>query len=73
MKGKLVAYNATIQGGLFSDSNYRQLNYFQYEIDTGIQLSYASLKMNLGMKYISPELKKGSSHRWGYVSFMFAF
>ncbi len=74
IKGRVVAYNATIQGGLFSNANLNQpdINHFLYEFDMGINLSYQSLKMNFGVKFISPELKNGKNHRWGYISFMFA-
>jgi hypothetical protein len=74
IKGRVVAYNATIQGGLFSNANlnYPDINHFLYEFDTGINLSYQSFKLNLGVKLISPEMKNGKNHRWGYMSFMFA-
>jgi len=76
IKGKVVGYNATIQGGLFTDTalnlSHPNINHFLYEVDAGINFSYRSMKINLGAKYMSPELKTGGSHRWGYVSFMFA-
>ena len=74
IKGKVVAYNATIQGGLFSNANLKHpdINHFLYEFDTGINISYQSFKLNLGVKFISPEMKTGNNHRWGYISFMFA-
>jgi lipid A 3-O-deacylase len=76
IKGRLVGYNATIQGSLFSDADLKlshpDINHFLYEVDTGINVAYRSIRLNLGVKYMSPEIETGDSHRWGYISFMFA-
>jgi hypothetical protein len=76
LKGRIIGYNATIQGGLFSDTatklNNPEIKHLVYEIDTGINLSYRSMKINFGIKFISAELKGADPHRWGYLSFMFA-
>ncbi len=72
IKGKLVGYNATIQGGLFSDagSEYPDINHLIYELDTGVNFSYRSVQVKLGLKVLSPEFKSGQLHRWGYLSFI---
>jgi len=76
LTGKFVAYNATIQGGIFnksSDLNYPQLQPLVFTMDTGINMGYSSIILRLGAKLISPEFKQGQPHRWGYVSITFGF
>jgi hypothetical protein len=72
---KYVAYNATIQGGLIEP--YRgpyepEIIPFLYELNSGINVSFSTVNMELGIKQVSPEIRNSSSHRWGYVTFTFA-
>ena len=72
---RYVAYNATIQGGLINP--YRgphkpDIRPFVYEVNSGINLSFSKVQLELGLKQVSPEFKNGSSHRWGYLSFSIA-
>ena len=74
LNGRYLAYNATIQGGLLNrpEENHLEINNFIYDLDNGIHLAYHSVKVNLGIKMLSPDFKNGSLHRWGYISFLFS-
>ncbi len=56
IKGRFVAYNATLQREILSGSNanYPKINNFLYELDAGINVSYRSMKLNLGFKHYLP-------------------
>jgi hypothetical protein len=75
IKGRAVAYNATIQGSIFNDDNplAPALNHLVYELDSGLNLSYRSLNFKMGFKILSPEIANGKTHRWGYINFNFGF
>jgi len=71
--GKYVLYNATIQGGLFNKTDYLNhpdISSFVYDIESGINLSFKNINMEIGTKYLSPEFLSGSNHFWGYISIM---
>lgn len=75
LTARYIAYNATIQGGLINSHhgpNEPDIMPFLFEFDGGINLSFSKVKMELGFKQVSPEIKNGSSHRWGYLSFSIA-
>jgi lipid A 3-O-deacylase len=67
---KLVAYNATLQGGLFNAGNIYALpstsiNRLVAELSLGITLSYKRLNLEYSKYYITPEFKHGVDHGWG--------
>ena len=73
MGGKFVLYNATIQGGIFTDNIHLTppaISPYIYNFDMGINTSYKNLNVEIGARYLSPEFKSGSDHMWGYISFM---
>lgn len=74
ISGKVVGYNAILQGSLFETNKnhyYPQTEPFVYQVNTGFKISYKTFKVDIGAKFLSPEIKNGSFHRWGYISFMF--
>jgi len=69
----LVLYNATIQGGIFNpvkESIHPDLTSFVFNARNGLNLSYKSYTIELGMQQVSAEFKNGTMHRWGYLSFI---
>jgi len=71
--GKYVLYNATIQGGLFSDNPHLHspaISSYVYEFESGFNMSFKRINLEIGAKYLSPEFKNGTNHVWGYISFM---
>jgi hypothetical protein len=75
LSGKLVAHNATIEGGLLNrrqEITHPDIEPVVYELKSGFNFSINRFQMEIGVKLISPEFKSGLSHRWGYLSFMFA-
>ncbi len=70
-----VAYNATLQGGLFSDNIYtvNNLNRWVGTINSGIVLAVKGFTFEFGQHFLTKEFKGGQSHKWGHVSLKFAF
>lgn len=66
----LVAYDATLQGGLFNWSSpyvlpASQLARTTYQANIGAVLGYKNLYLECYQSVLSPEFDSGLSHRWG--------
>jgi hypothetical protein len=72
---KYVAYNATLEGGLFYDNAYimKDIDRFVVQSHLGVAFTMKNFGIEVGQKTISREFKTGRSHMWGYVTFRFAF
>ena len=67
--GKLVGYDATLEGGLLNSSSIYTLNpdeisRFVYQGSAGITFSYAGLKFDIEQFLLSPEFHTGLWHKW---------
>jgi hypothetical protein len=73
--GKIVGYNATLQGGLFSESIYTlsELNRFVGFASIGITGIYKHFKMEYTQHFNTPEFPNAEYHSWGYLLLKFRF
>jgi lipid A 3-O-deacylase len=76
--GKLVVYNATMQGGMFNRSSVYTLGANDLERwvvsgSAGIVLAYKNVSLEYTKTIISPEFKGGLSHGWGHCNISIAF
>ena len=74
--GKLVGYDATLQGGMFNKSsiytlNSRELSLFTYQGTLGITLSYAGFRLDLEQFLLSPEFHGCAWHKWMHIGVTF--
>jgi hypothetical protein len=68
-RAKLVAYNATLQGGLFTDSPHEipanEISRFVFSSNLGITLAYKRIYLEFLRTYITKEFSNGVDHGWG--------
>lgn len=66
---KIIGYDATLQGGLFSKSPYtipaRSIERFVFENNYGIIVQFRTLYFEYFRNDITKEFKTGGSHKWG--------
>lgn len=74
---KAVGYNATMQGGLFSESIYTiktdQINRLVGQAFYGVVVSYKRFQLEYGKVNITQEFKGGLPHGWGHCSIVVCF
>lgn len=73
---KFVIYDATLQGGLFNNSNIytlsgNQINRLVLQASAGIAFYYKGLGVELENFYISPEFNGAYDFRWGRIKVIF--
>ncbi len=75
--GKAVGYNATMQGGLFSESIYTlevsQVNRFVGQVFYGVTIAFKRFQVVYGKANISQEYKGGLAHGWGHCNLSYCF
>ncbi|MCK5455946.1 MAG: DUF2219 family protein, partial [Melioribacteraceae bacterium] len=73
--GSLIVYNATLQGGLFSESVYTlsSINRFVGSANVGLTLIYKKLKIEYIQHFNTPEFSGAVYHSWGYLLFKVGF
>jgi lipid A 3-O-deacylase len=73
--GSLSGYNATLQGGLFSESIYtfNNINRFVGHASLGITAVYKQFKMEYSQNFNTPEFTTAVHHSWAYLSIKFGF
>lgn len=73
--GRLVGYNATLQGGLFTESVYTlsSINRFVGYANIGLTLIYKKFKMEYVQHFNTPEFPGAVYHSWGYLLFKIGF
>jgi hypothetical protein len=68
--GKVVGYNATMQGGMFTDNAYTigrsDINRVVGQIFYGVVVSYKRFQLEYGKANITQEFKTGLTHGWGH-------
>jgi hypothetical protein len=70
---KFVAYDATLQGGLFNTSNYyvlenSKINRLQFEASAGLAVYYNKIGLELENFYMSPEFEGAYDFRYGRIN-----
>ena len=73
----LVGYDATLQGGVFTKSDYTlgpdQINHFTYEHNVGLVAAYKWASFQAEYYWLSPEYEGCDHHQWGQCSLNFTF
>ena len=72
-RGNFIAYDAAMQGGLFSPkSPYTissgDIEHFTFRADAGIIVNFKRLYLSYTQSFLSSEFRQGKYHRWGGVS-----
>lgn len=72
-QGRLVGYNATLQGGLFARNIYEMQSINRMLASSLVAFVFSSRKFmaEAGAEWLTPEYPGGRLHRWGYVKFTF--
>lgn len=71
-----VAYNAVLQGGLFTQNNLQTLktiNPVLWHTRFGGTMVYKSIKLEIAQEVISRSFETAMWHRWAYISLMVGF
>lgn len=73
---RMIAYDATLQGGLFNKNNIYALKPDEIErlvasIHLGIFAKYRKLGINISQYYLSSEFKEGRQHFWGQIGLLY--
>ena len=74
--GKLVGYDATLEGGLFNKSSSYTLpantiSRLVMQSSGGISISYNGFRVDLEQFLLSPDFHNGWWHKWGHLSLVF--
>lgn len=69
---RLIGYDATLQGGIFSNENIYALKPEEIErmvaaMHLGVFARYRKLGISISQYYLSPEFKEGKQHFWGQI------
>jgi lipid A 3-O-deacylase len=76
-KASFVAYNGTMQGGLFTQSAHEvaaaQIQKLVYSYNAGAVMAYKRISLEYSQTFISPEITNGLDHGWGRCALMWAF
>ena len=75
---RVVAYDATLQGGMFTRDNIHtlspeEISRLVFNAGLGIEFSYKFVGFQAKMNYISPEFKSGKQHLWLHMAATFCF
>lgn len=78
LEGRLVGYNATLQGGVFSQQNpytlrANQLRSTVAQGSGGLVLAYGGVHFEPSATWVSPEFRGGREHRWVQFALRVAF
>jgi lipid A 3-O-deacylase len=76
-KAKFVAYNATMQGGFFSEDihtlSYSSVMPYIFSGSAGIVIAFKSVSIEYTKFYLSPEFLNGRYHGWGHCNLTVCF
>jgi hypothetical protein len=74
LSARMVAYNATLQGGMFNENPHvlTNINNIVGDLKSGFVLGLRKFSFEFGQHFITPEFRGGKSHKWGYVTLRFA-
>jgi lipid A 3-O-deacylase len=70
LNGKLVGYNATMQGGVFDETSVLKvpndnINRFVLDGLAGVVIAYKRVSLEYSKTFLTPEFKGGLDHGWG--------
>jgi lipid A 3-O-deacylase len=76
-RGKLIGYDATLQGGLFNKSSEYTLSSSDisrlvYQGSAGITIVYSGVRLDIEQFILSPEFQDGLWHKWVHLAFTFS-
>jgi len=71
-----IAYNASLNGGLFNNSSphyfsYDEINHSLTSLYAGFSWHYRKLGLGLKWTYLSSEFKPAKHHNWGSISLLY--
>jgi hypothetical protein len=73
----LVGYDATLQGGVFTENEYAlssgQIKHFTFEHDLGLVVAYRWAAFHAEYFWLSPEYEGCESHQWMRYNLTFTF
>ena len=74
--GKVIGYDATLQGGLFNRSSVytipgEDISRFVFQSSLGAVVSFGGFRFNLEQFLLSPEFSNGLWHKWVNISMVF--
>ncbi|MEN8225463.1 MAG: lipid A deacylase LpxR family protein [Bacteroidota bacterium] len=77
-KLRMIIYDATLQGGFFSQNNNylipaSDIERLVLQAGIGVYFAYKELGMTYKHYYISPEFKNAKHHQWGHVNVTYCF
>ncbi len=76
-EGKVIAYDATLQGGFFSNSVYtiasENMKRATLLGTAGFVVAFHRMRVEYSNTFISPEFKAGRKHAWGHLGFTILF
>ncbi len=73
LKGSIVGYDASLQGGVFNQNNpytlsAKDINRFTFQNTYGLEMRVGGFAASYTRSYLSREFKSGRDHRWGGIS-----
>jgi hypothetical protein len=76
-RGKLIGYDATLQGGLFNKSSEYTLSgsdisRIVFQGSAGITFVYSGIRLDIEQFILSPEFQNGWWHKWVHLAFTFS-
>ena len=76
-RGKLIGYDATLQGGFFNKSseytiNSSDISRIVFQGSAGITLVYSGIRFDIEQFILSPEFHDGLWHKWVHLAFTFS-
>ncbi|MEO7394705.1 MAG: lipid A deacylase LpxR family protein [Chitinophagaceae bacterium] len=74
----IIAYDATMQGGLFNKKSIYTISSgdverLTFQADGGVVFNFRKLFLTYTQSFITKEFRTGKYHRWGGISFGFSF
>lgn len=76
-RGKLVGYDATLQGGFFNKTSIynikgSNISRFVFQGSAGLTFVYGGFRFDIEQFLLSPEFRHGWWHKWVHMSFTFS-
>jgi hypothetical protein len=74
-EGKLIGFDATLQGGLLDRKNTffmksDEITRFTGKAEVGFRVTYKDTGLELAQHYLTPEYHGGMFHKWGRISLL---
>jgi len=74
--GKMIGYDATLEGGMFNKSSVytltgKEVDLLTYQGTLGLTLSYEGIRLDVEQFLLSPEFHGCAWHKWVHIGFTF--